>query len=457
MFENFDELMDETMEELQENETMEQDNAFENGNDEISPEEAEAVGRGEYSPEARAHAWGEYNRLSGKDREAFLRGHSRNAHIMNMELKNERAGSTTGEGKASETSEEQETVGYSSDYYKHELATAKNDIQRDYALKNYRAALARETVGSTTGEGEAAGTAEEQETVGYSSDYYEHRMEVALKNGNKIMYENAKANWAKAKVRETVGTTTGEGETETEEKEAVGYYDSGLIQQAWDEYRRLPESKRDAFLRSNTRTAHAMMVELGHMKRGDPVPGSKAEAAESGEAPEAMGYSSDYYKHELATAKNDIQRDYALKNYRAALARETVGTTTGEGEAAETAEDAEAVGYSSSYYEHRMASALKNGNKIAYDNARAGWEKAKVRESVGSTTGAGEADEITEDREAVGSSAKFWLNKATKDLAEGHMTAYKINMDRYYDALVKESVGSAAGEDGKESVGTTTA
>ena len=90
MFENFDELMDETMDELQENETMEQDNALENGNAEITPEEAESVGRGEYSPEARSHAWNEYNALSGKEREAFLRGRSRNAHIMNMELRNVR-------------------------------------------------------------------------------------------------------------------------------------------------------------------------------------------------------------------------------------------------------------------------------------------------------------------------------------------------------------------------------
>lgn len=371
MFENFNEIMDETMEELQENESMEQDDAFENGNAEVSPEEAEAVGRGEYSTEARSHAWNEYNRLSDKDRETFLRGHSRNAHIMNMELRNERAGSTTGEGESAETTEDQESVGYSSDYYKHELATAKNDIQRDYALKNYRAALARETVGSTTGEGEAAETTEEPETVGYySSDYYERRMATALETGNRTMYNNARKDWAEAKVRESVGSTTGEGE---EEKHDSAYYEQKL---------------REA------------MQGNGHPH---------------------------------------VQRTDWSK------AKEAAGSTTGEGEAAETGEEQESVGYSSDYYEHQMASALKNGNKIAYDNARSNWAKAKVKESVGSTTGEGEA--VDETKEAVGSSPQFWLNKATKALAEGHKTAYEINMDRYYEALVKESVGYKA-EDG---------
>lgn len=45
-------------------------------------------------------------------------------------------------------------------------------------------------------------------------------------------------------------------------------------------------------------------------------------------------------------------------------------------------EAAEKLGYSSSYYESRMASALESGNKIAYDNARRDWAKAKVKEST---------------------------------------------------------------------------
>lgn len=417
MFENMNEIMEETAQELQANEVLEPSGAQLGGETDISAEEAESVGLSDYSPEAVSNAWREYNNLSGKQREAFLRGHSRNAHIMNMELRNTRSGSSA------EASENPESVGYSSDYYKHELATAKNDIQRDYALKNYRAALAKESVGAAEDEvetAEAPENAEGPEAVGYSSDYYEHRMEVALKNGNKIAYENAKDAWAKAKVRESVG------------------------------------------------------------------------------------YSSDYYKHELATARNDIQRDYALKNYKAALAKETVGPAEGEVETAETAEDPEAVGYSSGYYEHQMASALKNGNRIAYNNARSSWENAKRREAAGAATGEieteaedkeavgyyssslvqrawdeynrlsesereeflrsnsrtahvmmvelahmkrgdpvpgsnAEAAESDEDAEAVGSSPNFWLNKATNDLAEGYTNGYKINMDRYYKALQDEN------------------
>ena len=107
---------------------------------------------------------------------------------------------------------EQEAVGYSSNYYKHEMEVALkngNKIAYDNAKSNWANAKVRETVGSTTGEGEgeSAEAGEEQEAVGYSSDYYKHQMEIALKNGNKIAYENAKANWAKAKVKETVDST----------------------------------------------------------------------------------------------------------------------------------------------------------------------------------------------------------------------------------------------------------
>lgn len=58
--------------------------------------------------------------------------------------------------------------------------------------------------------------------------------------------------------------------------------------------------------------------------------------------------------------------------------------TAAEAEAAEQREmdEGEKLGYSSSYYEHMMASALENGNKIAYDNARRNWSEAKVREST---------------------------------------------------------------------------
>ncbi len=52
---------------------------------------------------------------------------------------------------------------------------------------------------------EAAEQTEEQESMGYSSDHYEWEMKTALENGNRIAYDNAKRNWANAKVKEQTG------------------------------------------------------------------------------------------------------------------------------------------------------------------------------------------------------------------------------------------------------------
>lgn len=58
---------------------------------------------------------------------------------------------------------------------------------------------------------EAAGTPEleaeqkemdEGERLGYSSDYYKHEMAAAIKNDNKIAYENAKRNYAEKVAKE---------------------------------------------------------------------------------------------------------------------------------------------------------------------------------------------------------------------------------------------------------------
>lgn len=43
---------------------------------------------------------------------------------------------------------------------------------------------------------------DEGERLGYSSDYYKHEMEAAVKNGNKIAYENAKNNYAREVAKE---------------------------------------------------------------------------------------------------------------------------------------------------------------------------------------------------------------------------------------------------------------
>lgn len=57
----------------------------------------------------------------------------------------------------------------------------------------------------------------------------------------------------------------------------------------------------------------------------------------------------------------------------------------GEAEELEQREMDEAVGklgYSSDYYEHEMARALEKGNRIAYDNAKRDWAKAKAKEAT---------------------------------------------------------------------------
>lgn len=42
----------------------------------------------------------------------------------------------------------------------------------------------------------------------------------------------------------------------------------------------------------------------------------------------------------------------------------------------------ESIGYSSSYYESMYANALKEGNKIASENAKRNWAKAKAKEDL---------------------------------------------------------------------------
>lgn len=137
-------------------------------------------------------------------------------------------------------------------------------------------------------------TEEGKESLGYSSDYYKHEMARAIKNGNKIAYENAKKNYSHAKTRETLGA----GETSEQGKESLGY-----------------SSKYNEMLKQNTK---------------------------------------DYTK--AALEANEEKEENEGKK--------------------------EALGYSSDYYEHRMEVAIKNGNKIALENAQRNYAKAKVREST---------------------------------------------------------------------------
>lgn len=113
---------------------------------------------------------------------------------------------------------------------------------------------------------------------------------------------------------------------------------------------------------------------------------------EAGETGEALGYSSEYYKHQMESAiasGNKIAYENARRAYSRAVVRESYGTSgeeTGEipAETGETGEaPGEALGYSSEYYKHQMASALSSGNKIAYKNNLNAYSKAVVRESLG--------------------------------------------------------------------------
>ena len=96
-------------------------------------------------------------------------------------------------------------LGYSSEYYKSEMARAiknGNEIAYKNAEKNYAKALVREAVGAAEGRENQEPVKEQEQGLGYSSDYYKHEMARAIENGNQIAYENAKRNYANALVRE---------------------------------------------------------------------------------------------------------------------------------------------------------------------------------------------------------------------------------------------------------------
>lgn len=79
-------------------------------------------------------------------------------------------------------------------------------------------------------------------------------------------------------------------------------------------------------------------------------------------------------------------------NEAAETAQEMVETTPETTEAAktaevgenvsETAEGAETVGYSSEYYKHRMAEAIANGNRNAYEIAKKNYGEALAKEKT---------------------------------------------------------------------------
>lgn len=111
------------------------------------------------------------------------------------------------------------------------------------------------------------------------------------------------------------------------------------------------------------------------------------------EGQETLGYSSDYYKSEMAKAiknGNQIAYENAKKHYSSAKVKETVGAgETADGEAGEEreegSEEKETLGYSSDYYKSEMAKAIRNGNQIAYENAKDHYSEKKVKEIMRKT------------------------------------------------------------------------
>lgn len=109
-----------------------------------------------------------------------------------------------------------------------------------------------------------------------------------------------------------------------------------------------------------------------------------------GEGKESLGYSSDHYKWEMGQALksgNQIWYENAKRHYGEAKAREMLGegeaAETGEEakDSKASKEGEEALGYSSEYYKNEYASAISSGNKIAADNALKHFKEAKAREN----------------------------------------------------------------------------
>jgi len=169
--------------------------------DELDSEMAQedAVG---YSPESIDNAYRWYESLPEGKREAALREHSRNAHIMRVELSREKAAR---QEVTDEQPENRETVGYDSGYYEHRMEVALkngNKIAYDNAKSDWARAKARETAGTSSEMQNEQADNEAEITFGHSSKYYLNKMADALERGSKRDYEAAKKHWSEAVAEE---------------------------------------------------------------------------------------------------------------------------------------------------------------------------------------------------------------------------------------------------------------
>lgn len=179
------------------------------------------------------------------------------------------------------------------------------------------------------------------------------------------------------------------------------------------------------------------LPQQGPLEALEPVGPAGGEAGETGpgETSEALGYSSEYYKHQMEAAivsGNKIAYENAKRAYAKAAVRESYGA--GGEELEELPEESEeALGYSSGYYKHQMASALSSGNKIAYENNKNAYSKALVRESLG--TGGEEAGEAPEKAEEAGEALGCGhLQKEMKESIEAGKLGDEAASKRLFEA-----------------------
>ena len=183
---------------------------------------------------------------------------------------------------------------------------------------------------------------------------------------NEMLYENEAMENKNEKMTE-------QNAEYTESQEALGY----RMPEKKDEFGRpIPPWKQTwtgpIYYHSNERLGESDEIVEEKVNEN---PGEKVE-----ELKESPSYSSEHYKSEMQQAIKDsniMVYERAKRNYAKAVANETLG------EAEVAAEGEEALGYSSNHFKHEYESAVANGNSIAAENALKIYAKAVANETLG--------------------------------------------------------------------------
>ena len=175
---------------------------------------------------------------------------------------------------------------------------------------------------------------------------------------------------------------------------------------------------------------------------------AQQEEADAEGSKEAHGGSVSHHKWEVETAiKNG--NEIARKNAEARLAKAIVQQAYGESDevaAEKTAEGTEGVkethGGSADHHKWEMTQALASGNKIAFDNAKARYAEAVVKETYG------ESDEATKEtaaegtevgKETHGASPEHYLHWAEIGVKNGNSIQVKNAINNYNNEIAKQS------------------